>query len=447
MPSLHLLIHGFSGRAENMGSFRSILEQEGSKAPVAVPPIPHSVVCAGVDRAAVWILGWLETQGFSFTGGTAGETITHLSITAYSLGGLVARFLVALLRHTYPCLIIDQLATFTTPHVGLPPFATSGSVYSWVGERVLGRAGRQLYLIDKDHLLELMHSNPVFTDALLAIQQFDIYANAVNDWTVPWFTGAIGWPDPFLLPYPHLTDSKDLEEIELEPSFIDKYEPLLHSITLRSKPILKTSIFSALASFFKPIPLHVGRTWKIPFPLTLLVYLSTPIFIVGILIWMVYTPLELYWQSSRHPLKWREFIDKDDRWEKALTEFMRAVRSSPHQELSVVAAEDTGAIRGENWQRPAPIQIAFIHRFNALFGSPPSSGGFATSSESQTSESSTQSEPGRLSKFTAYMPPPSGAWGWSNAHPALIVLDPANPSHKRGEGVLRMWRDRLGLNL
>jgi hypothetical protein len=114
-----------------------------------------------------------------------------------------------------------QFATFATPHIGVPPASgLFGKAANYIGGRLLSRTGRQLYLLDsgwesdEDHrqmrsssssslakvgLIESM-SRPesTFIKALNRFNNITLYANAVNDTTVPYRTGCIEEWDPFL---------------------------------------------------------------------------------------------------------------------------------------------------------------------------------------------------------------------------------------------------------
>ena len=100
-----------------------------------------------------------------------GKRVTRFSVTGYSLGGLLGRYLVGYVFSlfcphylTLPCTLNSILhrrkffATVTpvnfntvaTPHVGLLPYPSLLSrLGSVLGPRLLGRTGKQLYTVDK----------------------------------------------------------------------------------------------------------------------------------------------------------------------------------------------------------------------------------------------------------------------------------------------------------
>jgi hypothetical protein len=83
---------------------------------------------------------------------TNGETITKFSITGYSLGGLVARYVIGILyqRSFFSSVTPVNFNTFATPHVGIPGYETLFNKLSrTLGPKLLGRTGTQFYAVDK----------------------------------------------------------------------------------------------------------------------------------------------------------------------------------------------------------------------------------------------------------------------------------------------------------
>jgi len=154
--------------------------------------------------------------------------IARFSIIGYSLGGLVARYVIALLDSQSFFTLNSvgnggsvearHFATFATPHVGVPPAnGMFGKLANFIGGRLLSRTGEQLYIRDsgwesdnelhqhkqssnlKVGLIESMaRPGSIFILALNRFQKITIYANAVNDMTVPFRTGCIEEWDPFI---------------------------------------------------------------------------------------------------------------------------------------------------------------------------------------------------------------------------------------------------------
>lgn len=78
--------------------------------------------------------------------------LTKFSITGYSLGGLHARYVIAILQQNnfFNKAQPVNFVTIATPHIGIP--GSPGSLFSRivrvVGSNMLGNTGQQLYALD-----------------------------------------------------------------------------------------------------------------------------------------------------------------------------------------------------------------------------------------------------------------------------------------------------------
>ncbi|GAA6064206.1 hypothetical protein JCM10212_001619 [Sporobolomyces blumeae] len=166
-----------------------------------------------------------------------GGRVERFSIVGYSLGGLVARYLLGLLDSRSPSFFDSvrpvNFATFASPWVGIPKYETFWSgVFRFLGARLLSRSGSQLYEKDRflpshfdpsakssrppspskgffkrmrardkaEPLLKIL-ADPRFSfyRALAKFERVEVFANTVNDRTVPFPTGALELHDPFAL--------------------------------------------------------------------------------------------------------------------------------------------------------------------------------------------------------------------------------------------------------
>ncbi|WRT64856.1 uncharacterized protein IL334_001792 [Kwoniella shivajii] len=138
-----------------------------------------------------------------------GKKVHQFSLMGYSLGGLVARYLVGLLHSRQPSFFdIHHPVSFSTissPHYGIPKYNTLlSTVLGFLGARVMSRSGEQMWVkdtySDEDQrpLLEIM-ADPrgIFYQGLEQFDRLDIYASAVNDHSVPYPTAAIEPTDHF----------------------------------------------------------------------------------------------------------------------------------------------------------------------------------------------------------------------------------------------------------
>ncbi|KDE08557.1 hypothetical protein MVLG_01334 [Microbotryum lychnidis-dioicae p1A1 Lamole] len=165
-----------------------------------------------------------------------GGQVKRFSIVGYSLGGLVARYVLGLLESRLPSFFDDvrpvNFTAFASPWIGIPQYESVWSnVFRFLGARLLSRSGAQLYLTDRYLPSSLVEGNqqdatkrkssslrffkttekaePLlsvmadprysFYKALSKFERCDLYANTVNDRTVPYPTGAMETHDPFSL--------------------------------------------------------------------------------------------------------------------------------------------------------------------------------------------------------------------------------------------------------
>ncbi|KAF8512920.1 putative serine esterase-domain-containing protein, partial [Gautieria morchelliformis] len=161
--------------------------------------------------------------------------VTHFSVVGYSLGGLLARYVLGVLltRKFFDNVIPVNFTTFATPHFGLPHSGSfRSSLFARLGPYFLSRTGEHFYGCDQWSgtglpLLEVMaDKDRVFFEALSRFPHINIYANAVNDMTVPFITAAVQAADPFKL---HETNGIRIHMNE-------KYAPLIDSFELPSSP-------------------------------------------------------------------------------------------------------------------------------------------------------------------------------------------------------------------
>lgn len=198
---------------------------------------------------------------------------TKISFVGYSLGGLWCRFAIGEFyrRDIFLCpnkkdngankpewlrqqLSPEIYTTFATPHLGnvFQGSKPRARFFNVLGSSLLGYSGQDLFLVPAENtvpngdwilendawkgksLLSIM-SDPesVFFKGLKQFRERIIYANAVNDLTVPFHTGYMSLQNPFrksghvLLKMVTLSsDSKDLSNANQGDSVIDENTPL-----------------------------------------------------------------------------------------------------------------------------------------------------------------------------------------------------------------------------
>jgi triacylglycerol esterase/lipase EstA (alpha/beta hydrolase family) len=82
----------------------------------------------------------------------AGETLTKISVTGYSLGGVIARYVLGVLhqRGFFDSVRPVNFNTLATPHIGLPRYDTVlGKLFRTLGPKLLSKTGTQFYATDE----------------------------------------------------------------------------------------------------------------------------------------------------------------------------------------------------------------------------------------------------------------------------------------------------------
>ena len=112
--------------------------------------------------------------------------MTRFSITGYSLGGLVARYIVGILYHRdfFKTIIPVNFTTIATPHLGLLRYPTwISSLFNFLGPKFLARTGTQFYAKDAfgntgKPLVEIMaDQRSVFLKGLASFSRVVVYGN------------------------------------------------------------------------------------------------------------------------------------------------------------------------------------------------------------------------------------------------------------------------------
>ncbi|ESK95395.1 lipid particle protein [Moniliophthora roreri MCA 2997] len=331
------------------------------------------------------------------------QHVDRFSVVGYSLGGLVARYLIGILhdKHFFENVIPVHFDTIATPHIGLATYKNSRlyDALAYLGPRLCSRTGEQMYAVDKwspsgRSLLEAMaRPDSVFYQALSLFKRRRLYSNAINDLTVPFVSSAIETYDPFI---------DILEEFQpeiLQMRISTKYPPLIDSIT----PVMNEAL---VVKSQKP-----RRAWyeraqillRIPldFPYNAILYILTPILIpVFIVLGGLFVILSVF--RSRYRIKVLHGRDQDS----LLRALLKAEIDVPNDKVistSVVMTGDKQPIL-------TPTQRKMVESLNKL----------------------------TFEKNPAYFP------GVRNAHSVIICRDAKWSSlHKRGVGVLAHWADNF----
>ena len=198
-----------------------------------------------------------------------GSEIKKLSIVGYSLGGLVARYIIGLLysKGWFERMKPVNFTTFATPHLGVktPLLGIQYKVLNFLGSRSLSTSGRQLFTIDtfrdtnRPILSVLADPGSIFMLALAQFSHRVLYANIINDRSAPYYTTSISATDP----YTNL-DAVSINYLpDYAPNIIDPADPV-HLKAPKTEPPLIARLASGSQDLLLRIPYFALLSVVIP---------------------------------------------------------------------------------------------------------------------------------------------------------------------------------------
>lgn len=213
MGSIHLLvlIHGMWGNPDHLARMHEIIQEvkghgseETELAVLIAQTNRDEATYDGIDWGGERVADEIIDEVTKHE--SQGRRVTRFSLMGYSLGGLVGRYVIGILHQNkfFEKVTPVNFNTIATPHIGIPTLPTPlSAVASYVGRKLLSRTGEQFYCADKwspkgRPLVEVLGDpDYIFYQALVLFPNIGIYANAINDLSVPYVTGAIESTDPF----------------------------------------------------------------------------------------------------------------------------------------------------------------------------------------------------------------------------------------------------------
>jgi len=263
---LHVLHHGMWGNSSHLAEAARLLQErfpKPAKGTQSSEPEVEILVCQsnheegtydGIDWGAERAVEEIDERIRAIE--HSDRKVTRFSITGYSLGGLVSRYIVGILYHRrfFDTVAPINFSTIATPHLGLLVYPTWFSkLSSSLGPKMLGRTGLQFYAKDKyadtgKPLVEIM-ADPalLFYKALASFSRVAVFSNAINDRTVPYVTAAIEPYDPFVKyngknfnvvfekGYDNLLVSYSVKDKVAEAQTLDEHPKESFSVWLKSK--------------------------------------------------------------------------------------------------------------------------------------------------------------------------------------------------------------------
>jgi len=336
-----------------------------------------------------------------------GDRVTRFSVTGYSLGGLVARYLVGVLYHKgfFENITPVNFNTIATPHAGLPRYPSFySSVSTLLGPKLLSRTGEQFFCVDKwspkgrPLLIVMADPDQIFFKSLSKFQNIRIYANAMNDLTVAFVSAALEMSDPFV----------DQEASGIQLQMDEQYSCLIrdYSLPLTPPKLPHSAVWlkRLLPRPFLPVHLHLRYPWN------LVMYASLPVVIPAVisLVILRVSVLSLASRSSRFRIKQLEEEAHTTGQQKLADTLAELEREVEEAVVDLIESPDLPSSIYRSHEQPiiSSNHKKIVNWLNLL----------------------------PIKKEIAYFPE---VW---NSHPVIVCRDVKHfESHRKGEGVLRHW--------
>lgn len=290
---LFVLLHGLWGTPTHMRSLEQMFKKSINPKENAIFFLPTQnakfKTFDGIEiigyRALLEICQYIHN--FNVKNNPKGRYIRKISVVGYSLGGLIARFIIGKLfteckeyfKDIEPVLFL----TMVSPHLGIRFFNPSSnflraminSGLTVMGSSVLGKSGRELFITNMNNGILIKLTEGEYIDSLAKFKYRIAFANVKNDRTVAFYTAFITNHDPFIdtsnkLKYTFETEIPGSNYSKALPRIIDltKLDPhnkrVITSSTISTTEKIKyTILFSCLFIIFFPIALIVNITGTI----------------------------------------------------------------------------------------------------------------------------------------------------------------------------------------
>ncbi|KIM52464.1 hypothetical protein SCLCIDRAFT_32638 [Scleroderma citrinum Foug A] len=442
MADLHLLvlIHGMWGNPTHLSRMQEIIQQaKGTTVSAGSRPTELVVLAAQTNRDE-WTYDGIDWGGERVAEEVTnkvmeyeeqGRRVTRFSVMGYSLGGLIARYVIGILHQNkfFEAVTPVNFNTIATPHVGIPSFPTAqSSIRSFFGRNFMSRTGQQFYCADKwspngRTLIEVLGDPEyIFYQALLLFPNIGMYANAVNDHTVPFVTAAIELTDPFA------EYRKNGIKIEFQGNYehvIETYSKSDSHHQLSAK--VRSSRLARIASAVPPIP----PALRYAFPFNVIIYPLLP-FLIPAFLSLLIVKFTIASKKSRARLQILETDSARERLSHIIAKLERKIETA-----MLDAYEEPGLLFSID--PPSRPSGQLIPRATVT-GLEASCRAISHFSPGQLKCLENLNRIPRLRKTLAFIA------DVENSHPLIVCRsDVKIEHHRKGEGVLRHWADYFEL--
>ncbi|KAK7686254.1 hypothetical protein QCA50_010474 [Cerrena zonata] len=369
---LLVLIHGMWGNPGHLAEMKRIYkeklcQEDSQKGPgeesvhiLVVETNRESATYDGIDWGGERVAEEIRLEIKSLE--ADGKKVTRFSVTGYSLGGLIARYVIGILHQErfFDKITPVNFTTVATPHIGLIRYTSiRSSLFAALGPKLLSRTGEQFYAVDKwsahgRPLVEVMADpNRVFHQALALFPHLTFYGNAVHDVTVPYMTATVEPDDPF-------AD----HEYEIQIEFDEEYKPIIKSWAPSTKTVAKDSPRLFSKSWFQSKKPLVPPALDLRFPYNLLIYPALPL-LLPLFLSFVVVKLSLDSRSSRSRI---ESLEKDESYSSRLVHIIGQLEKSMEDAVAELIDD-----AGNSDSQVASAETLAHSQTNTAAAEPPSS--------------------------------------------------------------------------
>lgn len=296
------------------------------------------------------------------------EPVTKISIVGYSMGGLIARFIVGKMYGEFAKVFRDIepqiFITMATPHLGVEFYNPKNSALKGVlqtvvrslGSSILGKTGREMFITNSSNDVLVKLTQGEFLESLSKFKWRAVVANVKNDRTVAFYTSFITDCDPFLVTN---NDVKYIFEEKIPGSHYSKTTPRIINMD-RLDPKLKRP---------KVPKRHPSRWFKILPLIALFVVLILPIMFCLNILATIYSSV-VTWryrkllQQGKLPLLIHNKLGLDDTLKEYATDMYGSLMNEEDAEVNDdETQDDTYADGGEeqvSWKE-------FISKYSSVW--------------------------------------------------------------------------------
>ena len=263
---LLVLVHGLWGKPLHLQQLKDTIEAQHPDGRLHVI-LPNStaeyLTYDGIELGGERVTNEIEERIKELE--DAGAKLTKISVAGYSLGGVIARYAIGLL---YKNGVFDRLqpvnfTTFATPHLGVrtPTTGFGGNFWNNVGSRTLSTTGAQIFLSDtfrdsgKPLFAVLADPSSIFIRGLQLFSKKSVYANTINDRSVPYYTSCISRTDPFVD-----LDAVDLHYLPGQEVILDPTNP----VTPRTGDKQALTLYERTSRSLTDVPFYAVLTLLLP---------------------------------------------------------------------------------------------------------------------------------------------------------------------------------------